>query len=498
MTRRLFSMPRRWLLGLTGAGLLAAPARTRAGEGVFATATPPRDEGETWVRFFAAQRAWAYIDRHSLTAGERFDLMIALGPGEPRRQVRVEFFRMGPEGLSLVWRSAAIAIDHHPAGKSAAAIGPNWPPALTAVDTAGWPPGCYSADVVEEVTGVRDLQVAQVVVRRPPGACDVLVRLGTNTYQAYNGWGGHSLYPSESEAMKGAIVSFDRPAPPSFFEYDAYLVQWLEGFAARSGVTIDYATNFDVHRDPDGLDRYRLVISASHDEYWSDVEFNAFERRIFGQGGSVAFLGANAAYWQVRYGDLNRPHGGADQGRQLICYKSLSDPIVRRAGGPDAERLATARFRDGARRPETMLIGAGYQGYFDPASAQRPGYFVERTDMPLFAGTGWSPGDLAAEVVGYEWDNRDPDADGRRLFDPKTSRIAELGADRIKVLFRGHPIDTAGRQCVAEAVYFESAAGAKVFDAGSIRWAWGLGKPGYARSAFQRFNENLLRAMIGR
>jgi hypothetical protein len=45
---------------------------------------------------------------------------------------------------------------------------------------------------------------------------------------------------------------------------------------------------------------------------------------------------------------------------------------------------------------------------------------------------------------------------------------------------------------LAEAVYFVSPAGAKVFNAGSIRWAWGLGRAGFEREAFQRFNENLV------
>jgi hypothetical protein len=294
------------------------------------------------------------------------------------------------------------------------------------------------------------------------------------------------------------MLSFDRPCPPSFFEYDAYLVSWLEAFAGRAGWSVDYAANFDVHAETGLLDRYDLVICGSHDEYWSREEFDAFERRIFGQGKATAFLGANAAYFQVRYADLNRPPDGADFGRQLVCFKSLDDPIGRRRSRIDPALLATAQYRDGARRPETMLTGAAYQSWFDAGSPTRFAYQVASTELPLFEGTGWSVGSLAAEVVGYEWDNRDPDGDGRRLFDPTRSHIRPLESGRVKVVMRGQPIDDAGRPGLAEAIWFESPAGAKVFDAGSIRWAWGLGKEGFVRPDFQRFNENLIRELLRR
>lgn len=491
------SIPRRWLLRLAGAGLVSAPLDARAAAAVEGGAGAA-DAPETWQRFFAVQRIWGYVDRHSVAPGERLNLMLAGGPGEPDRRLHVEVFRIGAKGASLVWRSDPITVGHRAAGKTAPSVGPGWPPALAGIDTSSWPPGCYSVDAVEEVTGVRDVRVVQFLVRNPARPGRILLRLGTNTYQAYNTWGGHSLYPSEDASQKGAMVSFDRPCPPSFFEYDVYLVAWLEDLAARTGLGVDYASNFDVHAEPAILDRYDLVICGSHDEYWSGEEFDAFERRIFKTAKATAFFGGNTAYFQVRYADLNRPPDGADRGRQLVCFKSLDDPIAQRESHIDPKLLVTARFRDDARRPELMLMGAAYQGWFDATGPQRPGYFVQRTDLPFFDGVGWSVGDLAAEVVGYEWDNRDPLGDGQRLYDPARSHIALLPADRIEVLFRGEPIDANGQPGVAEAVYFESPAGAKVFDAGAIRWAWGLGKEGFVRPAFQRFNENLIRALVGR
>jgi hypothetical protein len=101
---------------------------------------------------------------------------------------------------------------------------------------------------------------------------------------------------------------------------------------------------------------------------------------------NVAF----SAYWQVRYGDLDEPAGRPNWGRQLVCYKDDDDPIRQRV--PDereAMMLVTAMFRQEARRPETMLMGVAYQSYFEPESGAKYPYFVARTDLPFFAGTGY-------------------------------------------------------------------------------------------------------------
>ena len=491
------TLPRRVLLRLAGAGLAAAPlpALAQSEGGAFSPSEPPAPEA--WTAFFKEQRIWAYADRTSLHPGEPLNVMAAGGPGQPSRRARLEVFRIGAAGPERVWVSDFADVASRGATASAAAIGPGWPATWPDIDTRAWRPGCYSCDVVEQTTATRDVRAAQWIVANPARSGAVLCRLGTNTYQAYNAWGGHSLYPNGDDERRGLMVSFDRPAPPSFFEYDAYLVAWLEGLAASLG-GVDYAGNFDVHADLALMDSYQLVITGGHDEYWSKEEFDAFQRRIFTQGRNTAFFGADAAYCQVRYGDLNRAPGAADLGRQLVCYKTAADPIAARAGKLDPSLLITANFRQGARSPETMLMGSAFQNWFDAASPQRPAYKVARTDLPFFAGTGWSVGDTAAEVVGYEWDNRDPLGDGQRLWDAARSRIAALDSARVSVLFRGEAVGADGKPGVAEATWFISPAGAKVFDAGSIRWSWGLGKADFVRPQFQKFNENLVRYLAGR
>ena len=493
------SIPRRVLLSLAGlgVGLAAAPSAAIAtGEG-----RGPRGDADPaspiWTEFFKGQRIWAYADRQSLRPGEPLNVMAAGGPGQPVRRARLEVFRVTAAEPVKVWTSDFAEVRYRGATASGAAMGPGWPPTFANIDTSGWAPGCYFADIVEQTTATRDVKAAFWIVTNPRGSGAVLARLGTNTYQAYNPWGGHSLYPSEDDEARGLMVSFDRPTEPSFWEYDVYLCQWLEGLAPGLG-GVDYAGNFDVHADPSIIDHYPLVITGSHDEYWSGEEFDAFHRRIFKLGRNTAFFGANTAYYQVRYGDLNRAPGAPELGRQLVCFKSASDPIAARPTKVDPRRLVTDLFRAGARRPETMLVGGAFQNWFEGASPARPSFRVVRNDLPYFAGTGWQVGDVAADVIGYEWDNRDPDGDGKRLWDATRSLDPAIDPGGITVLFRGEAVGEDGARGVAESTLYRSPAGARVFNAGSIRWAWGLGRERFVNPAFQRFNENLVRALSAR
>jgi hypothetical protein len=68
----------------------------------------------------------------------------------------------------------------------------------------------------------------------------------------------------------------------------------------------------------------------------------------------------------------------------------------------------------------------------------------------------------------------------------------------VSVLFRGEAIGADGAPGLAEATYFQTKAGARVFNAGTVRWVWGLGKPGFVQPAFQTFNANLIGALAVR
>lgn len=483
---------RRGLFALGAATAGVVPAEVGAED------APGRERsasGPIWTGAFDSTLVYGHTERHSVKRGERLNIMLALSPGRLPVRVKVVFNRVGAYqwGRKAVWTSDTLTLTERPVQSTAAAVGTGWTPSLS-VETGGWPEGCYSVDVIVEGAAEPEYNVLQTIVRPLRAGGALLMKLSTNTWQAYNPWGGHSLYDLEGDdSRRGVIVSFDRPTPPSLFEYEAWLVRWLEAFAERGGHRLDYASNFDVHDEPGLLNDYKLVVCGSHDEYWSKDEFDAFEHRVFARGGNTIFCGANTGYFQVRYTDIDNAPGAPPRGRQIVCHKSMDDPVTRRAGPQEPILLATARFRDAARRPETMLMGSGYQSWFSPTANGSPryAYRVARDDLPFFQGTGLATGDVIADVVGYEWDNRDPARDNTRLFRPGVSRIAALPSERIMVLLTGTPVAFDGKEGLAEAVYFRSPAGGKVFNAGSVRWAWGFGRPGFETEAFRVFNANL-------
>lgn len=474
------------------------------------------------VRSPHEQTLWAYADRHSIRPGEPFRLMMSAGPGRGGVEGHAEIFRIGYYGSAdrrFIWRSARLEIAEHGITGTAAALGPAWPAALVVEDTADWRSGYHSVDFVEH-GGRRHEDVAFIVVRAPTPDTGILVKLATATYQAYNRWGGHNLYLYETPATmaggragvfeeglpfhRGDMVTFDRPTASEFWEWEYWFVLWLERLAREEGISLAYATGFDIAREPDLAARCRLLISVGHDEYWSREEFDHTHGRIFRLGGNTLFLGANTAYWQVRYADVNAPGGNEPgEGRQMICYKAMADPIRRRAAA-DPDLHVTARFREDARRPESMLTGVAYQSNLAFRQAESgAAYYVADTDFPFFEGTGYCQGDFVAGIIGHEWDNRDPEAEfpcpgeprvaaTERLWREGRSLIAPIAAERIRPVFRGGVVDINGRRGCAEAVCFESPAGARVFSAGTNRWSWGLGKEGYVQEPFRRLNRNLV------
>ena len=461
----------------------------------------PKGTDAIWKSNYSGTRVWGYVDKHSIVPGQPFNIMLGTPPSRVAVRGKIEIYRIGyyqSGDRKLVWRCENVNAPQVDVQMTAAALGAGWSPVADHVDTRGWQSGYHTIDFIDDRDGHRDQDVASIVVTNPEKTGDVVVVLSTNTYQAYNQWGGYSFYESAFVGDRAQVISFNRPTPPDFFEYEYFFVLWLEKVAATKKIKIDYATNFDVFRDREFATRYKLFISGSHNEYWSKEEFDSVYKRIFELGKNTLFLGANTAYWQVRYADCDGADGSGNWGRQLICYKSEDDPIRYRTDEKDNILLVTERFRDEARRPETMLMGVAYQSYFQPVTETNPRYpyFVTCTDLPFFKGTDYKEGEAIGNIVGYEWDNTDPEADGKRLWDPKRSRIEPIDRESIKVVFTGSPVDLNGKRGKAEAVYFVSKAGAKVFSTGSIRWSWGLGKQNFEQERFKTFNRNLLMHLL--
>src|SRR5919199_2515771 len=239
LTRRtLFGAP----LVLGAAGIPLLPVGAEAGP------LAPELRDRLWTSYYANTRVWGYVNKHSVRAGEPFDLMLSVAPKGEARRGTVQIFRLGAYGSEdrkLIASFPQVGVVDEPFRISSSIMGVCWPPSVDTIDTTRWPSGYYTIDFVDERDGNRDLNVAYIVVRPSDEPLDILVILSTNTYQAYNAWGGTSLYESPFKGDWGHMVSFDRPTPPDIFLYEYFFVLWLERLAGRKGWKIGYASNFD-------------------------------------------------------------------------------------------------------------------------------------------------------------------------------------------------------------------------------------------------------------
>jgi hypothetical protein len=273
-------------------------------------------------------------------------------------------------------------------------IGCRWPPAFTLTIPDAWRSGLYVARLSSAAGTSREIYF--VVRARDPGQrARVLFTFPTNTAQAYNAWGGKSLYTfNSSDRVASPRVSFDRPTDELVTAREIFFIRWLEA----SGHEVEYCASLDLHRDPGLLARYQLVLSVGHDEYWSRAMRDNVEAFV-ARGGNAAFFSGNTSFWQVRF---------EDDGRTMVGYKSDEDPVARVDPGQTTLRWADALVD----RPENTLTGVGFRsgaGWWDPAAGARPAadYTVHFGDHWVFAGANLRDGGRfggAALIIGYETD----------------------------------------------------------------------------------------------
>jgi hypothetical protein len=305
-----------------------------------------------------------------------------------------------------------------------------------------------------------------VIVRAPAGdQAAILVQVPVNTWQAYNGWGGRSLYNLAGGVVQANRVSFDRPygSKPLIGEYP--LVLFLE----RQGYDVSYQTDLDTDSDPSSLLGHRLVIVAGHSEYWTQAMRNAFDAAR-DAGVNLAFMGSNDAYWRARY---------EDGGRTLVVYKSGDDPI-----GDQSQRTGLFRVVD---HPECELIGIQHQGGKLNWPSGDYAVVPSSLDNSWFRGTGFDTSSVVRGVVGVETDTI-----------PRAQSADSSCGNKLTVFFhREMGGDTFGN---ADAVAYTAPSGAVVFAAGSKRFALGLADGsllsglghGLVDPRLQRFVSNML------
>jgi len=435
----------------TSAWILAKPARNHEIEG-YASATSV-NQGET-IRFYI----------NSLTPAYRLTIYrMGWYGGLGARQVS------GPTELPG-YRQPAPVHD-----KDTGLIECRWEhPVVQTIPAGGqrteeWVSGYYLAKLTAEPTGEESYIL--FIVRDDQRPSTYLVQASVTTYQAYNNWGGRSLYSFNSPDGQAAKVSFNRPyagsaipaaaagtgagdflisnsispgyqASAAGWEYN--MIRWLE----QEGYDVTYATNLDLHDNPALLTSHKAFLSIGHDEYWTwEMRRNIEQARD--RGIHLGIFSSNTCYWQIR---LEPSRLTGEPHRTMVAYKENTpwhDPLYTDQD-PNNDHLVTTRWRNApVNRPEAGLLGSMYIEVENPVDSD---YVIEDAESWMMEKTGLSKGASLHGVAGYE-------VDGLSTSSPAgTGVIARMPAG----------------QAPGAVTLYRAASGALVFASGSMQWSWGL------------------------
>lgn len=423
-----------------------------------------RAGNRAWERFGSGRLA-GYVDRPSVGPGEELSLQV-----QAPRPVDVFWYRLGwygGDGGRLVRVDRRVPPSGPRLGTSPppdpvlGLVEPNWPPALQFTIPDDWLSGMYLAvlDAPGEVPAA-----VPVVVREPfaaSGRAPILFVNAALTWQAYNAWGGKSLYsydsvggPTATGTRAAATVSLARPYADDggagfLRRWELQFVRWQE----RQGLAVAYAADIDLELHPEVLDGRQLIIFAGHHEYWSRPMREALQAAV-DRGTNVCFFSANEIYWQVRLEP--GPTGPAER---MTCYKSTRDPMA--AIDP---ALTTVRWREPpVNEPEATLIGEMY-GHIVLRPAD---WVVVNSHHWLYEATNLSDGDRLRHLVGQEYDTYFPD-----LAPPGTIILARSPVEAVSR--RGSGLRSSVSPAVHTATIYTAASGATVFAAGTFQWSWAL------------------------
>lgn len=437
-----------------------------------------------------------YANHPSVLQGEALRLHIASDEG--LLPFQIWFYRQG-ERLEFKAQTKAMLAQARPLG--APDRDWNWPIYEYPIP-CDWESGAYVALFVPigneagsdpVISPLSEAAALFVVKSRTPNR-KILYKLPLFTYHAYNEIGDPcgSFYTGGYSKLTlhrpGAGVGgrpwdhyfpdfYDTSSPrQTFWHWDARFIGWLE----RTGIAVDYCTDLDIHKNLGNfLPSYRLLLSAGHDEYWSEAMRRNVEAFVE-TGGNIAFFSGNTCWWRVHLVDGNST---------LVCDKTA---------GADDNRKRDQWFDFD---PENRLTGVSHRnggghwwGRRDPL-----GYTVQHATHWIFEGTGLRDGDVFGAdhaLVGYECDGAAvsdrPDENGfvvPRHDDGTPETFTILGIGRLGPEWAQDPEGFPGGRTATMGIYNNNGI---VFTAATTDWPRVLaaGEPHAAR-----ITENVLRRL---
>lgn len=334
--------------------------------------------------------------------------------------------------------------------------------------------GVYIAHLTRTDDPSKDNHIIFVV--RNDGSHSALVaQTSDTTWQAYNDWGGNSLYGGQP-AGRAYKVSYNRPfatrmtTPDSrdfFFGSEYAMVRFME----RNGYDVSYLSGIDTDRSATLIKNHTTFISMGHDEYWSKNQ-RANVTAARDAGVNLAFFSGNEVFWKTRW---EASQDGTNTAyRTLVTYKETKandkiDPSPEWTGTWRDPRFSPPS--DGG-RPENSLTGqfwtvnTGTYAIQVPAADGKMRLWRNTSVANLAAG---ATATLAEDSLGYEWDE-DPDNGYRPAGLIRMSTTTQ----NVPAKIIDYGSNVAPGPATHHLTMYRAASGALVFGAGTVQWSWGL------------------------
>ncbi|GIV77296.1 MAG: hypothetical protein KatS3mg050_1690 [Litorilinea sp.] len=311
----------------------------------------------------------------------------------------------------------------------------------------------------------------------------IAVLASTNTWNAYNNFGGRSNYINATglpprptvnarldlvryqqagtynewqfEDERYQPLSFERPEPFNHVPRETRatdpirgrqechlapaewrLLAWLE----REGFAYDLYSEYQLHVGDLDLDAYQIVILSVHPEYWSRAMYQRLKDWVYNRGGRLMYLGGNGLNCEI----------------EILDDRTMKfNTQVPEATGPDGRARYESRFHRRV-ESEANLLGVVFTEAGIMTAAP---YQVVNGDHWIFAGTGLQNGDTFGEASLHE---RIPGgASGH-----ETDKMSPSSPANTVLLAKGLNPEDGG----AHMVYYETQSGGAVFSVGSITY----------------------------
>ena len=224
----------------------------------------------------AIDRIEGYFDTTSIRCGQEAKLTLV-----GAKSARIEIYRMGYyKGLGAR-RLGSVSINN------------GW----KFVATDKYLPGQYLFKLTSEK---RAATFVPLVISNPESASELTFISSVLTWQSYNQWGGSSLYkgPDGKRDTRAGSVSFLRPYDGDGSGQSQYMELPVIKAAEKQGLSINYATDFDLDSNVHLLDKTKSIVLGGHSEYWTTRMRDAVESAV-DRGVNLIVLGGNTAYNRI-------------------------------------------------------------------------------------------------------------------------------------------------------------------------------------------------------